>query len=99
MPNILQYVRKRDHKARTFAPSDNTDEEKKALKESTRLKYSDDLIESNLNKKVFGKIKRPNDLEIEKFLENINKYEDINLNDVSNLIDEIKKISLWVIMF
>ena len=72
---------------------------KKAIKESTRLKYSDDLIESNLNKKVFGKIKRPNDLEIEKFLENINKYEDINLNDVSNLIDEIKKISLWVIMF
>ena len=28
---------------------------------------------------------------MEKFLENINKYEDINLNDVNNLIEEIKK--------
>ena len=85
LPNILQDTRKRDDKVRTFAPPDNADEEKKALKELTRLKYPDDLIELNLNKKPFGKIKRPKDLE------NINKYEDINLNDVNNLIDEIKK--------
>ena len=49
--------------------------------------------------KIFGKIKRPQDFERESILENINKYEDINLNDVNNLIDEIQKISLRVIMF
>ena len=91
MPNILQDAKKRDDKARTFAPPDNTDEEKKALKELTRLKYPDDSIELNLNKKVFGKIKKPEDLKRDKFFENINKYEDINLNDVNTLIDEIKK--------
>ena len=100
MPNILQDAKKRDDKARTFAPPDNTDEEKKALKELTRLKYPDDSIELNLNKKVFGKIKKPEDLKRDKFFENINKYEDINLNDVNNLIDEIKKnTSKWVIIF
>ena len=52
-----------------------------------RIKTPDDLTELNLNKKVFGKIKRPEDLKMEKILENINKYEDINLNDVNNLID------------
>ena len=56
-----------------------------------RIKTPDDLTELNLNKKVFGKIKRPEDLKMEKILENINKYEDINLNDVNNLIDEIKE--------
>ena len=89
MPNILQDARKRDDKSRTFAPPDNTDEEKKSLKELTRLKYPDDLIELNLNKKPFGKIKRPTELEVEKFLENINKYKDINLNDFNNLIDDV----------
>ena len=33
----------------------------------------------------------PEDFKSERILENINKYEDINLNDVNNLIDEIKK--------
>ena len=41
--------------------------------------------------KIFGKIKRPEDFERERILENIIKYEDINLNDVNNLIDEIKR--------
>ena len=49
--------------------------------------------------KPFSKIKRPEDFERERILENINKYEDINLNDVNNLIDEIKEKSKWVIMF
>ena len=40
---------------------------------------------------IFSKIKRPEDFEWDKFFENINKYEDINLNNVNNLIDEIKK--------
>ena len=35
--------------------------------------------------------KRPEDFKRERFLKNINKYEDINLNDVNNLIDEIKR--------
>ena len=99
MPKIFQDVRKRDDKVRTFAPSDNDEMKKLAELTKAKIKAPDDLIESNLNKKGFGKIKRPNYLEIEKYLENINKYEDINLNDASNLIDEIKKISLWVIMF
>ena len=42
-------------------------------------------------KKNFSRIKRPEDLEMDKLFENINKYEDINLNDVNNSIDEIKK--------
>ena len=98
MPEILQDVRKRDVKARTFALPDN-DEMEKALKELTRLKYPDDSIELNLNRKLFSEIKRLQDLKRERILENINRYEDINLNDVNNLIDEIKKISLWVVMF
>ena len=40
---------------------------------------------------IFSKIKRHEDFERERILENINKYEDISLNDVNNLIDEIKK--------
>ena len=51
-----------------------------------------------LTKKEFNRIKRPKDLERDKFFENISKYRDINLNDVNNLTDEIKKISPWVIM-
>ena len=91
MPKIFQDVRKRDDKVRTFAPSDNDEMKKLAELTKAKIKTPDDLIESNLNKKVFGKIKRPKDLEIEKFLENINKNKDINLNYVNHLIDEIKK--------
>ena len=35
--------------------------------------------------------KSPKDFESERILKNINKYKDINLNNVNNLIDEIKK--------
>ena len=41
--------------------------------------------------KPFDKIKRSEDFEKERILKNINKYEDINLNDVNNLIDEIEQ--------
>ena len=105
LPKIFQDVRKRDDKGKTFTPPDNDDEIKQLAEitkiklELGRLKTPDDLTEPNPYKKVFGKIKRPEDLESAKILENINKYEDINLNDVNNLIDEIKKISLWMIMF
>ena len=51
-----------------------------------RLKTPDDLV-----KIEFTRIKMPEDFKMENFLENINKYEDINLNDVDNLIDEIEK--------
>ena len=40
---------------------------------------------------IFSKIKRPEDFKRERILGNINKYENINLNDVNNLIDEIKR--------
>ena len=90
MPGILQDARKRDNKARTFAPSDDDDnnDEMKKLAELTeaklklgRLKTPDVSIKPI--EKPFGKIKRPE----ERILENINKYEDVNLNDVNNLID------------
>ena len=35
--------------------------------------------------------KRPEDFKRERFLKNINKYKDINLHDVNNLIDEVKR--------
>ena len=41
--------------------------------------------------KPFDKTKRPEDFEKERILKNVNKCEDINLNDVNNLIDEIEK--------
>ena len=88
VPEIFQEdVRKRADKARTFAPPDNTDEYKRALKELTRLKYPDDSI--NFTKFSFDKTKRSKDLKRTKFSKNINKYEKINLNDANNLIDLI----------
>ena len=96
MPEVLQDVRKRDDKARTFAPSDDDDDEMKKLAEITKAKLKlgklempDVLIKPI--EKLLDKIKRPEDFERERILKNINKSEDINLNDVNNLIDEIKK--------
>ena len=54
-----------------------------------RLETPDDSIKPI--EKPFDKIKRPEDFKRERIFKNINKYEDINLNDVNNLIDEIKK--------
>ena len=101
-PEILQYVRKRDDKVRTFALSDDDEIKKlakiaKAKLKLSRLETSDVSIKTT--EEIFSKIKRPENFERERILENINKYEGINLNDVNNLIDEIKKISLLVIMF
>ena len=89
MPEVLQDVRKRDNKARTFALSDDDDEMKK-LAEITKAKLKLGRLETPAVsikpiEKPFDKIKR------ERILKNINKYEDINLNDVNNLIDEIKR--------
>ena len=86
MPKIFQDVRKKDDKARTFALPDNDDEAKKALEELTRLKYPDSI---KFNKSFFDKIKRPKDLERDKFFKNINKYDRIDLNEVNKLIDLI----------
>ena len=101
LPKIFQDVRKRDDKARTFAPPDNNDEVDKKIKDSAEealaltnllnLKKVDDSTKLNSIKREFDKIKRPEDLKMAKFLENINKYEGINLNDVNNLIEEIKE--------
>ena len=64
----------------------------KAKLKLSRLETSDLSIKSI--EKPFSKIKRPEDFKGERILENINKYKDIHLNDVNNLIDEIKKKSL-----
>ena len=55
----------------------------------SRLKMPDISIKPIEEK--FSEIKMPQDFERERILKNINKYQDINLNDVNNLIDEIKK--------
>ena len=90
----LQGIRKRDDKVRTFDLSD--DDKIKELAEITKAKLKLGRIKkSNVSIEptdgVFDKMKRPEDFERERILKNINKYEDINLNDVNNLIDEIKK--------
>ena len=87
-------MRKRDDKARTFAPSDDDEMKKlgeiaKAKLKLAELETSDVLIKPI--EKPFDKIKRPEDFESERILKNINKYEDINLNDANNLINEIEK--------
>ena len=51
-----------------------------------KLKMPDDLVEIK-----FTKIRRPEDFKMEKFFEDMNKYEDINLNSVNNLIKEIEE--------
>ena len=92
LPEILQDVRKRDNKARTFAPPDDDDDEMKNLAEITEAKLELSRLKTpDVSIKPIKKIKRPEDFERERILENINKYKDINLNDVNNLIDEIKK--------
>ena len=88
-PEILQDVRKRDDKVRTFGSSD--DDEMKKLTEITKAKLKLSRLETpdvsiKPTEGIFDKMKRPK----ERILENINKYEDINSNDLNNLIDEIK---------
>ena len=61
----------------------------KAKLKLSKLETPDVLIKPF--EKSFDKIKRPEDFKKERILKNINKYEDINLNDVNNLIDEIEK--------
>ena len=89
---MIQDVRKRDDKARTFAPPDNTikltkDQNKKVNKHLVKLKNLDDIDPARLS---FDKIKRPQDLKRDKFLKNMNEFERIDLNDVNGLIDIIK---------
>ena len=63
MPEVLQDVRKKDNKARTFAPSDD-DDEMKNLAEITKAKLKLGRLETpdvsiKPIEKPFGKIKRP----------------------------------------
>ena len=80
-----------DDKARTFAPPDDTikqmeDEDKRIYEHLAKLKP---LSDRKFTKLSFDKIKRPKDLEMDKIFKNMNKYEDINLNDVNSLINTI----------
>ena len=69
MPKIPQDVRKRDDKARTFAPSDD-DDEMKTLAEITKAKLISRLETSNVSIKpieeIFSKIQRSEDFERDK---------------------------------
>ena len=90
-PKMIHDVRKRDDKARTFAPPDNTikwteDEETKIYKHLARLKLPSDRKSIGLS---FDTIKRPEDLERDEIFKDMNKYEDINLDDVNKLINTI----------
>ena len=74
-PKILQDVRKRDDKARTFAPPDN----------NNKFDEIDDLAESTSSLIKLTKLKKLKNLE-----KNItDEYKSINLNDVDDLIDKI----------
>ena len=90
LPTILQDVKKRDNKARTLVPPDNTTESTKIID----LIKSADKDEKELKlilKLLFNKRKIPKDFDIDKLLEDENKYLDINLGDVNNLFDTIKR--------
>ena len=84
MPKIFQDVKKRDDKARTFAPPDDN--------EMFLAKLSLDNLKNPRSIKNVD-LKRP-----EKIKSTINKYANINLNDVNNLIDEIEKMLLQAII-
>ena len=83
---ILHDVKKRDNKARTFAPSDNTTKSTKII-DPLESAYKD---EEELNL-FFDKKEILKDFDIGKLLEDENKYININLSNVNNLIDEMKK--------
>ena len=91
MPEILQDVRKRNDKARSFAPPDIDEGEILAKLTKGRIKTPDDIIDQSSIKRIFDKIKKPKDLEMDKFLKIINKCQTINLHDVDNLIYEIER--------
>ena len=80
MPKILQDVRIRDNKAKTFAPPDNND----------KFDEMDDLVESTLALNNLTNLKK-----IRKFKENtIGKYKKIDLNRVDDLYDKRKNINI-----
>ena len=88
MPNILQDVRKRDDKARTFASADNDEIKNLAELSKAKLKKLDPTDYSE-TKKIIAEMERLKDLKRDKFSKNRNKYEGIDLDDVNGLIDEI----------
>ena len=83
---LLGNVKKRDNKARSFAPPDNTTKSKKIIDPlESAYKDKEEL------KLFFDKKEIPKDFDIVKLLGNENKYVNINLSNVNNLIDEMKK--------
>ena len=83
LPNVIQDVRKRDYKARTFAPPDIDDDEMKRLAEITEASLKKLDPEDSEIENIITKMKRS------KFSKNTNKYNSINLNDVNDLINLI----------
>ena len=85
LPNVIQDVRKRDDKARTFAPPDNTIElTEDDWEKLYKLKHSN-LLKSNPSKKSFDELKSSKDLGMDKIFKDMNKYRKINLDYIKGL--------------
>ena len=84
LPKMLQDVRKKDDKTRTFAPPDKIDELDK------KMKYSAEETLALTNLLNLKKLDGPK--------ETTYVYDSINLNDVNNLSNEIKMILLKMII-
>ena len=90
MPKMPQDVKK-DDKARTFVPPDNTtrlteDKNKEINKYLARLKNVNYI---NPNRSPLGTLKKPQDLKRDEILRSKNQYEEIDLHDVKGWTNRI----------
>ena len=90
MPKMPQDVKK-DDKARTFVPPDNTtrlteDKNKEIHKYLARLKNVNYI---NPNRSPLGTLKKPQDLKRDEILRSKNQYEEIDLHDVKGWTNRI----------
>ena len=84
-------MQKRDNKARTFAPPDNTTKLTKIIDLLERTDKDEKELKKLPYELFSDKTEIPKDFNIDKLLGNENKYVNINLSNVNNLIDEMKK--------
>ena len=84
-------MQKRDNKARTFAPPDNTTKLTKIIDLLERTDKDEKELKKLPYELFSDKMEIPKDFNIDKLLGNENKYVNINLSNVNNLIDEMKK--------
>ena len=84
-------MQKRDNKARTFAPPDNTTKLTKIIDLLERTDKDEKELKKLPYELFSDKTEIPKDFNIDKLLGNENKYVNINLSNANNLIDEMKK--------